>query len=198
MTTVFERRFGSVGIFTLGCVIFLSDRCLAGGSACVPGSSVNVCVEWSQGPNPVPEVDFRVSFDAPFDNLNPLIQLREGDAGWKVYAELVASPGTPANIGALTIAPNAPTDNFVVTIVRPTQQGDQPGAANVGTINLDAASWTGHSSMGTGSHITGDLTGSIVVKADANDAGGEFSLRLDGGVPNAGSLIQAPVVRNCS
>jgi hypothetical protein len=137
---------------------------------CVEGTQIKICVEWSQLGSPELNVDFRVLFTDP---ANPSVELRTGDVGnenhpgWIVYAEKV-SDGSPANIGALTIDPSTSSENFRVRIAK----GTGPGAANVGTINLNAASWSGHSSLADGSRIAGDLTGNLtVVRSGAS--GGE-------------------------
>ncbi len=180
------RSVSIVAAFTLAITAF-ADRCLAGGSACVTdsGNQTRVCVEWSQGPNPEPNVDFVV--DVQTDPQNPAIELKTGDLGWVVYAEKI-SDSSPANIGALTINPNTSTQNYVVKLAK----GTGPGAANVGTINLNAASWSGHSSLADGSHIAGDLTGNLTV-VRSGTSGGEANLVV--GTIAAESTVTVPVLR---
>jgi hypothetical protein len=48
--------------FTALVLGFSVAEAVAGGSECVTGTSVEVCVEWSQGPDPVEGVDFNVDF----------------------------------------------------------------------------------------------------------------------------------------
>ncbi|TWT45697.1 hypothetical protein RAS1_21260 [Phycisphaerae bacterium RAS1] len=168
-----------------------STQAIADGSRCLrdSGQTIEVCLRWDGLGDPVPDQDFRMSFADPS---NPAIELITG-ANWIVSSEQVVSgqpTGQPANIGSLTINPTPPSaEIFGVTIVRPTQQGDQPGAANVGTINLDATSWTGHSSNGSGSHITGDLTGPLTIKSDGNGDGGELWLTIDRDVSGRVALV---------
>ncbi|TWT45565.1 hypothetical protein RAS1_19930 [Phycisphaerae bacterium RAS1] len=189
MTTQFKNSLCLLRILALGCAISHSRACWAGGSACVPGASARVCVAWDQGPDPVPNQDFTVSFA---DASNPAIELRTG-ANWIISSEqLVNGQPTdePANIGSLTIDPSSSAEIFSVTIAR----DGGPGAANVGTITLDAASWAGHSSIAQGSHITGDLTGPLTLKSDANGDGGELTLTIDGDLTSAG-VIDVPEIR---
>ncbi|TWT44225.1 hypothetical protein RAS1_06350 [Phycisphaerae bacterium RAS1] len=190
MATQFGKPPCLVGILALTCVISHTGTCWAGGSACVSGTSVRACVEWSLAANPDPDTDFRVTFNAGGE---PNIVLKTGDGGWEVYAvELVDGQptNTVVNIASLTIDPSSPSQNFTVAI---TKDGGA-GAADVGTINLDAGSWSGHSSIGSGSHIAGDLTGPLTIESDANGAGGKLSLTIDGDVL-PGAAISAPVLK---
>ncbi|TWT42409.1 hypothetical protein RAS1_35410 [Phycisphaerae bacterium RAS1] len=174
----------------LACVISHTAAAWAGGSACVDGTGVRACVTWSLQVNPVPNQNFRITFDATGE---PNIELRTGDAGWEVYAVEVVdgqATNTVVNIASLTIDPSSPSQSFTVSI----KKGSGPGAANVGTVNLDAASWTGHSSIGTGSHITGDLTGPLTIKSDGNGDGGELWLIVNGDVTSP-SAISVPIVK---
>ncbi len=101
------------------------------GTTCVSGTSVRVCASWSQALPPVPGQDFVVTYSGTGV---PTIELRTGDLAWEVYAEVIAT-GAPADIAALTIDPSSSSENFVVAL---TNNGE-PGAANVGSVNLSAA-----------------------------------------------------------
>lgn len=142
-----------------------AEQALAGGSDCTTGSVVEVCVEWSQQANPEESSDYFVDFT---DASNPVVELKTADLAWVVYATLVSN-GNPANIGTLGLQDPAPSgEDFEVTIAN----GAGAGAANVGTINLDDAGFTGYSSIGGGSEITGNL-GDLTVQADGGGDGGE-------------------------
>ncbi len=137
--------------------LFLSpSTAMASGSACVTGSQVKVCVAWSQGPDPILDSDFSVSFTDPS---KPDIVLVEGDLGWIVYA-VKLSDDNPADINSLTINPNSSGENFSVKLAKMGTE-TRPGAANVGNMTLSASSWSGHSSIAAGSIIDGDLTGNL-------------------------------------
>ena len=140
------------------------EQALAGGSDCTTGSVVEVCVEWSQGINTVEGTHYFVDF---MDASNPDVDLKTADLAWVVYATLVSN-GDPANIGTLTLRDPTPAgEDFEVKIAnRP-----GAGAANVGSIILNDAGFTGYSSI-EGSFINGDLTGDLLLKKDSGGNGG--------------------------
>jgi hypothetical protein len=135
---------------------------LAGGSECVNGTSVRVCVEWSLVADPELTFDFDVDFS---DALNPDIDLMSGDSDWIVYAEVI-STGAPANIGSLT---TTDSEHYVVTIIN----GTDPGAADVGSMVLRPTD-NHHSSLAGGT-ISGDLTGPLALLADSSGNGGDIT-----------------------
>jgi hypothetical protein len=170
--------FTSVTFFLL-----FAQNCAAGGSDCTQGASVKVCVEWSQGPNPEHLVDYSVTFS---DALNPDIELAEGDPTWTVWSELLSN-GDPANIGSLT---TTDSENYGVKIAK----GSGPGAANLATANLTPAGGH-HSSLASGSRISGDLTGSLTVVRDSGGSGGAANLAVDG---NVSGNLTIPVLNGLS
>ncbi|MCH8879295.1 MAG: hypothetical protein IID34_05365 [Planctomycetes bacterium] len=108
---------------------------------------------------------------------------------WVVYATLVSSPSTPANIGTLSLKEPTPGgEDFELTIAN----GAGAGAANVGTINLTDAGFTGYSSIEGGS-IGGNLTGGLTLVQDSGGNGGEITFTIDGDVSGA---ISVPVVKS--
>ncbi len=154
----------------------------AGGETCVTGSQVKVCLQWSQAPDPIEDVDFSVSFADP---TCPGLQLKKGDLAWIVSSELVGT-GAPANISSIT-TPVA--DNFVVKIAKVTGAG----AANVGSIALQPTG-NHYSSVAAGSIIAGDLTGNLTVLRDSGGTGGEASIAINGSVQSS-STITVPVLK---
>lgn len=127
---------------------------LAQGTVCPDNGTVRVCLQWSRVTPPQVDADFQMSFSSS----GPEIVLRSGDLEWVVYAEVMAT-GEPADIASLTIDPSSSTENFVVTLA----DGNTAGAANVGSIDLTATAWSGHSSLAGGT-INGDLTGDLVLR----------------------------------
>jgi hypothetical protein len=66
-----------------------------GGSAYVDGNTIRVTVEWSQQADPVVDQDFSVDFT---NQSNPVIELIEGDLGWRVES-IVRSTGIMRDSG---------------------------------------------------------------------------------------------------
>jgi hypothetical protein len=118
---------------------------------------------WTNPGDPIQITDFTVDFSDP---ANPDVQLKTGDTSWNVRSQLGASLG---NIGNITLDPTVSTANFDLTIA----SGTNPGAANVASINMAAAGWTGHSSFGEGA-ILGNLVGNLTLVNDSTGAGGEI------------------------
>ena len=142
------------------------------------GPGPQICVDFTDGGNPQFPADFLVNFSDP---QNPALTLIKGSLFWQVRSRVSASDNTPANIGSIKLNPSVDTDNFGVKIAN----GASAGAANVGSILLDRSvdpAWTGHASLAMGSHITGNLTGDVVVVQDASGNGGEVEFVVDGNV----------------
>lgn len=119
----------------------------------------------------MPDTNFSFDFTDPD---NPGVEFVSGDLGWVVRSQVSESNATPANLGSVTIDPSQSTDNFAVKIAN----GANPGAANVGGINLTAQSWTGYSRL-TGGSITGDLNGDLKVKKSGS-TGGDATFTIEG------------------
>ncbi len=132
-----------------------------------------VCVD-KDGPDPVPPFDFVFDFQTDADN--PGVTFFTGNDGWVVWSQVSETDETPANLGAIGIDPTLPTANFSVTVAH----GEQPGAANVGSIVLETDEWTGHSSI-AGGRISGGLTGDLTVQESSGE-GGTVSFTVDGNV----------------
>lgn len=167
-------NFNAVLSMLLGCAL-LAWACSPcwGGPSCVSGTNVRVCVAWSQVSVPEAGVDFRVTYSG---GGIPSVVLVSGDIAWEVYAEVIAT-GDPADIASITIDPSSSSENFIVAL---TNNGE-PGAANLGDLDLTAASWSGFASLATGSVIAGDLTGDIAL-ASAGGNGGVLELEVQGHV----------------
>ncbi len=142
--------------------------CLADNPYCDDngGNSPYVCVSKS-GLDPEPQTDFVFDFS---DADNPDVILKTGNPDWAVWSQVSEQDPTPANLGDITLDPSQSTDSFEVTIAN----GAYPGAVNVASIDLRAASWTGYSSI-DGGHITGNLTGDLRLQQDSGGAGGDIS-----------------------
>ena len=157
--------------------------CLAGGSICLYGPDTKVCAEWSRPQTPSPISNFRVYFVEP---LKPSIEVISGD-DWNFSAE-DRYTGTLVEIGEVTINPNQPAENFTVSVTR----GGGAGATNIDVIDLTAANWGGHSSVGD-INISGDFTGRMCLTKSAGGQGGDLS----GAFVIGGSLtgtIKVPVI----
>ena len=161
---------------------------LAGGKTCVQDGAgiTEVCFEWSLVANPDENTDFGVDFT---DASSPDLTIFTGNLGWIVSAEVVAT-GAPANIGAIKIDPTVSTDDFEVTI----SNSGLAGAANVGSIVLNAISWSGYSTV-EGGRISGNLTGNLTLIEDSGGAGGELTFIVDGDVTSA-ATVTAPTIKS--
>lgn len=168
------NRIGLAGIVIAGLIVGHAQEALA--TCKTSGDSTKqVCVEWSEpGPAPVLNTDFRVDYDCTGCSDAPLVQFRAGSDSWVVYSEVI-STSAPANIGELAIDPSSSTEIFEITI----DNGGSPGAANLSSAVLTAASWTGYSSI-IGGSISGNLTGNIEVVDDSGGSGGELRLVIEG------------------
>lgn len=167
------------------CVSCLSAGvCLAGGKTCVRdgADTTEICLEWSQVPDPDEGNDFEVDFT---DASNPDITLKSGDVGWILSSEDISS-GNEGNIGDIRLNPAVSTDDFEVTIAN----GASAGADDVGSIDLSPASWTGYSTI-EGGTISGDLNGVLTVAKGSGGSGGKCTLVIEGSVTGN---ITVPVV----
>ncbi|MCZ6652852.1 MAG: hypothetical protein O7D91_07480 [Planctomycetota bacterium] len=138
-------------------VVFLLVTLLASRSyaeTCV-GTSLRICVDFISAGNPV----FPNDFNVVGDNLI----LKIGAEDWRVWSQVSASDTTPADFGSITLNPTVPADNFEVEIKNGTTGG--AGAANVGSIVLDDAGFTGYSNLGA-TTIDGHVTGAITLVDD--------------------------------
>ncbi len=136
-----------------------------------PSTGPDIYVSWNQGPDPVLNDDFTVSFS---DAANPNVELQTGDVVWNVRSE--NDDQTPGNIGTISLNPVSQTVDFDLTIKNGTDAGGKPlpGAASVGLITLTASSWSGGSNLGDG-RITGSLTAGLTLVKDSSGNEGELS-----------------------
>jgi len=166
----------------------------AGGSDCQTGASVRVCVEWTAGSNPIHGTHYHVDFS---DASNPDLVLDTAE-NWTVYAELVSN-GNLANLGDVT---TPDSNDYSVKISR----SGGAGAATIGSIVLTPGG-DHYAQILSGSSMTGNLTGDLIVQADSSDNGGtangfyiggnvtgNVTLR-DGAGLTIGSAFAAPVPR---
>ncbi len=139
-----------------------------------PSSGPDLYVSWNQGPDPVLNDDFTVSFSVP---ANPDIQLKTGDVVWNVRSQ--NDDNSPGNIGTISLNPISQTADFDLTIKNGSDEYGHalPGAANVASISLMAGSWNGHSNLGDG-RITGNLTNSLTLVKDPAGMGGQVTARF--------------------
>ncbi len=135
------------------------------------GNSPYVCVDWGKPGSPVPDTHFR--FDFQTDPDKPGVQFIAGDLGWVVWSQVSEGNTNPDDLGLITIDPED-DELYGVKIAN----GANPGALDVGGIDLTAQSWTGHSSI-TGGTIAGTLDGDLNVKASGG-SGGSVTLTIEG------------------
>jgi hypothetical protein len=139
------------------------------------GTGPDICVEWDpEQDDPVHNEDFFVSFA---DTANPDVALDTGSLDWRVESgngPLRDLPqATIFNIGAIT-APNG--QDYAVKIA----DGEGlTGAMDVESIVL-TPSGDHHSSVASGSKISGDLTGNLTVKKDTSNNGGDVYFEIGG------------------
>jgi hypothetical protein len=131
------------------------------------GSGPLVCVNWSGPGFPVADTNYVLTATDPN---NPDVKLLTGNDGWAVWSQVSRTDDTPANLGHITIDPTSPTENFSVTLAH----GPLHGAANVTSISLVDAGWTGQSNI-PNLGITGQLTGDLTLEADGSGSGGVLS-----------------------
>lgn len=154
---------------------FSASPAMAVTSTCVDNGTVEVCAEWSQGLEPQEGVDFKVEFHA---GAGADVALLVGDLDWRLWTTLV-SGGAATDFGNITLDPTISSDDFEVEI----DNGANPGAVNVGNINLDDVGFSGFSSI-ENFEISGDLGGLTVVQ-DSGGAGGTVEMTIDGNVSGA-------------
>lgn len=152
-------------------------------SECVKNAAETrqVCVQWSQGTDPIEGTDFTVDYVPEAD---PIVELLTADLEWVVYSEIISS-GVADNIHLLTLDTSGSLD-FEVTIA----EGVHRGAADVGSINLTSFGWTGFSSI-EGGWIQ-NLTGSLILQREGT-SGGDISGTFQIGEDLSGDL-EVPVI----
>jgi hypothetical protein len=139
------------------------------------GSGPDICVEWDpEEDNPVHTIDFLVTFADP---PNPDVTLYTGSLWWRVESgngpTREEQPATIFNIGAIT-SPGG--EDYAVKIA----DGEgETGATDVESIVL-TPSGDHHSSIASGSKISGDLTGNLTVQKDSSNNGGIINLEIGG------------------
>jgi hypothetical protein len=142
----------------------LAETCVE----CTDGATV--CVDWSEQGNPTEETDFAVSCSDPD---NPDVTFLTDSLTWEIWSVDGQDPG---NLGDVAIHPGETTDAYGIRIIN----GSDPGADDVGSIDLSADNWAGHSSL-NGGKIAGDLNGNLVVVEDASGNGGTMGTFEIGG-----------------
>jgi len=130
-----------------------------------------VCVKFGAG-TPQVDTDFRFDFNDPD---NPDVEFITGAADWEVWSQVSSSNSTPDDLGDLTLDPSSDYEDFDIKIAN----GAGYGAANVLSMNFDGTinqpGWEGYSAIKSGSKISGDLTGDLVLVADSGGNGGSLS-----------------------
>lgn len=156
--------------FALAVFCFVSSA--PGSQVCVqnPGVGPDICVKWTFHPNPQLNTDFEVDFT---DSTNPAVVLITGDTTWNVWSD---DNGSPGNIGSITLDPSVSTADFLVELT----DGTNVGADEVGTVNLTATGWTGHSSITNGKIF--EMNGNLTVVKDGAGDGGAVTLGILGDV----------------
>jgi hypothetical protein len=118
-------------------------------------------------PGPIPDTHF--TFDIVTDPNNPDVTFKAGSTTpWRVWSQVSAADTTPANLGDLVLDASGTSNIYTVEIKNPNVCPGgicNPGAANLASALLNDEDWTGHSSIASGSRITGNLTGNILVVA---------------------------------
>ena len=169
-------------------IVFLGvahQACLAAGKTCVqdPSAITEICMEWDLPTNPLEDTHFLLDFTDP---ANPDIKLITGNLGWAITSVNLLTGGRGI-VGAVSLDPAQPTDNFAVAFT----SGPGGGVLNAGSIDLTAASWTGESNV-TGT-LGGDLVGDLTVVEAPGGSGGSLSLVIAG---RSFGAIVAPSVSN--
>jgi len=158
-----------------------------------PGSGPDIFMAWTNPGDPIQITDFTVDFSDP---ANPDVQLKTGDTTWNVRSQLGASLG---NIGNITLDPTVSTANFDLTIAN---GPFDPGAANVGSLNLTAAGWTGHSSLGGGKFLATwpaiSRSSKIALVPAARSEGVQYCHSPYGGTFQETSPCRSLLVRVCT
>ncbi|RJP33846.1 MAG: hypothetical protein C4547_11735, partial [Phycisphaerales bacterium] len=131
-----------------------------------PGEGPDICVAWSETPDPEEDTDFRVDYLCEGCETAPEIELITGSATWRVWS--VANGGGEGDIGILAAYG---ADDYSVRIIKVDGTTESPGAANVGLLDLNPSNAANYSSLGSG-EITGDLTGNLFLQRSSGDAGG--------------------------
>ena len=152
-----SRRFSDISVISAIVALmlgFTASPVQATSFTCVNNGTVKVCAEWSDPVAPVDGTNFRVTFNGP---AGADLELLTGDPEWRLWTTLVSS-GAVTDFGAITLNPTVNTDNFTVRI----WGNNEAGAANVGSIVLDDAGFTGYSSL-AGVTIDGHVTGAITL-----------------------------------
>lgn len=158
------------------CVSDLACRCTDIDG--IGGNSPLVCVDWD-GADP-PEAPTNFFFDFGPDPNNPTVPnvtFVTGNNGWKVWSQVNAADATPANLGHVKIDQSLPpTANVSVTIAH----GSSHGAANLASVALVNAGFTGQSNLSGGS-IAGNLEDDLVLQ-ESDGQGGVGSFTIGGNV----------------
>ena len=174
-----SRRFSDISMISAIVALFLGFSASAVQATtfeCVDNTTVEVCLEWSQGFKPQDGTDFSLTFHG---GAGADVELKVGDPEWRLWTTLV-STGAVTSFGDITLDPTANNGEFTVRIF-----GDlEAGAVDVGSLNLDGtinnADWVGFSSILEGivtpSRITGDVKGviTLVQKSGSPPTGGEM------------------------
>ena len=100
------------------------------------------CAKWDGPVPPVEGLDFTVTYTGDI----PAVVFATGDPGWVLYSEALdgnGDPKGPADIGAITLDPTVSSDDFELSI----KNGAGVGAADVASLVLDDAGFTGYSNL---------------------------------------------------
>ena len=76
MSKRITNRISLWSIVAMTMLAVSAQQSLAGGSDCIDNGTFNVCVEWSQGVNPMLGTDYRVTFHG---TAAPDLELLKGD-----------------------------------------------------------------------------------------------------------------------
>lgn len=163
------------------CTLFVSWAGVSrGGETCPANSSgPNICVAFD---GDTPEINQDFTVDYATDPANPSVTLRAGNLTWNVRSD---DGGSPGNIGDIILDPSSDADNFNVTIA----SGASAGAVNVGSLALNpGGTWTGYSSIGSASKISGDLTGDMELVDNWVGGGSANGFTIEGNATGAITL----------
>ncbi len=169
----------------LGIVAVCTSAALAQSSpeVCDSDGGPEICARFDNVVTaPVEDTHFTFTFDG---SGIPSVEFLLGDDGqgttyqWRVWSKDGA--GDPAEIGDIA---GVGAEDYTVRILQP---DDDPGATDVGSINLDPSAGANFTRVWDG-HITGDIAGDLFLQAGNGTQNGRCSLLVDGDVVGAVSV----------
>ena len=134
-----------------------------------------VCSTWDKVGDPEVGTHFTIDSLCTGCSDAPKVVLIEGGSStpvaWVLYSEVISS-GAAANLGEVLLNPTVASDKFELSI----KNGAGAGAADVASIVLDDAGFTGYSNLGA-TTISGSVNGAITLVDDGGDpaVGGEVT-----------------------